>query len=529
MNVLAEDGSAWRAEFVVRARPFSTRWRRARLLTRAASTAWLLLLSIATIIVLTRFTLVDLDEDTPLRWLPLPIWALFLAVSYLLDRPAAPRLARIIDQQLDLDERLGTAVALSYGPLSVGPSARLIQRQRVDALEVLEGRGGDAARDFKPRPAQRRAALLAAAVLAGLLVPIIWLPSPLAAARAERAAVQQASAAQADRLAQVRREAVARPELPDVARDLVDAQLASAEATLRMRPADRAANVGALSQTEEQLRTLLPDNFGQVTAAHNAAGRDLRAALGALIDTPPEGNTDLEKAASAAAAAGEQLVQAGAGRDSSTPLLGLAGTLDRVARTLDSTDPVLAAKLRESAAGLRQGTRPASAVLDDLAAALREAAGAQAATDILADTLSQVQEGKQQIAEAGLTATARGSGPAGLPLGRVKAGAPNAAAPGSGPGTGGGGASPAGGGPGANPPAADAQAGSGSASSGAGSPNGGAGSQLGGNVQGGGGTSSDGGNQAGTGTGTQGGTGAGGSGGADTTGPAAPESVYVPE
>src|SRR5205814_1929144 len=126
MDVLAVDGSAWRAEFAKRAQPFRRRWRRQRLWTRA------------------------------LRSLGLPILAL-------------------------------------AGGLGL---ARL---------------------------------------------PIGLLPSPVAGQRAERAALRAASLAQADRLAALRRELVARPDLTATQRDLLAAQLAAAEASLRNAPTDRAA------------------------------------------------------------------------------------------------------------------------------------------------------------------------------------------------------------------------------------------------------------------------------------------------
>src|SRR5438876_305032 len=81
--------------------------------------------------------------------------------------------------------------------------------------------GADAERAFRPRGRGLRRALRIAGGLA-LVAVVLWLvPGPFAAQRAERAALRAASTAQANRLAALRREVVARPELSAAARDLL--------------------------------------------------------------------------------------------------------------------------------------------------------------------------------------------------------------------------------------------------------------------------------------------------------------------
>ncbi|HMA35426.1 MAG TPA: hypothetical protein VKY74_13225 [Chloroflexia bacterium] len=533
MNILAEDGSAWRSEFVVRARPFSRRWRRARLIGRARASLPLPILGVGILIALFRFTLVDLPGDVLALALPVPLWLLGLALSYGLDRPPLARLAQAIDAQLGLDERLGSAVAFAAAP-AAGPNARLVRRLRVDALDILALQGGDAARSFRPHIPAARAALLIAALLGVALIPLVLVPSPVAEARTERAALRIAAAAQADRLAQVRRQAVARPELPAPTRDAIAAQLSAAEAALRAHPADRPANVAALSQAADTLHTLLPANYTQQTAARNAAARDLESALSAVQDVPPEGNTELERAASAAGAALNSLAQPNLNH---TSQLAVAGAMDRIAQQLGTSDPQLTAALQAAAHGVRQGPASASPALKQLATALQQIAQEQAAADLLAGTLSQVDDSKQQIAEAGLPAVAQGDGTgAPRPLGRLNrapAGVPapaGANAAGAAPGqSNAGGAQPSGGGtdPGSGSSSTGgAGAGSNGApqagSAGANAPPGNA--RLPGNVQGGGGTQNGGAGQAGTGSGRA----AGGQVGTLPAGSGPVESVYVP-
>src|SRR6478672_3244910 len=188
MNALADDGRAWSAEFARRSRPFRVRWRRSRLRGRFLGTLWLPLLIGGALYALLRFTLLDLPDDTPLLWLIAPLWLAGLGLSYLLDRPSPARLARVMDRELGLDERLSSAVAMAGLP-GEGPDARLLRRLRLDALDTLEERGEDP-RAFKPRMRLPRAGLpLAAALLvAGPLLSLV--PSPVAGQRAERSALR---------------------------------------------------------------------------------------------------------------------------------------------------------------------------------------------------------------------------------------------------------------------------------------------------------------------------------------------------
>ncbi|MGI8587048.1 MAG: hypothetical protein ACR2M0_05090 [Chloroflexia bacterium] len=523
MNVLAEDGSAWRAEFKSRARPFSVRWRRARLRARFLSSLWLPALALAALIALLRYTLVELPGDEAFLLLPMPIWLLVLWLSFLFDRPRMERLARAIDTHLSLDERLGTAVALSP-PGEKGPSARLVRRLRLDALDILEQQGGEAARTFHPRAGLSRPPLILAGCLALGIGLMLLLPSATASARAERTALREVSAAQADRLSQIRRETVPRPELPPQARAALDVQLRAAVSALTQHPTDRAANVATLSQAEDNLRGLLPDNASQVSAARKAAARDVQAALSGLLDNPPDGADDFDKAAAASEAVIEQIAQLGAG--GKTSQLGLATSLDRIARNLDTSDPQMAAMLRKAAADLRSvGPNGVGAPLRELAAGMRQKGSEQAGLDLLSNALSQVADSKQAVAEAGLPAQAAGgSNQADSRLGRLgpqgtgaQPGADQGASAAGGNGSNAGGTSAGGQG-----------SGNGSSNAGnAGANNPPGNSQLNGNVQGGGGTLNGSSGGSGTGSGRVSG-GSGNSGGRLVPNKPEDTSVYVP-
>jgi hypothetical protein len=358
-----------------------------------------------------------------------------------------------------------------------------------------------------------------------VLLPLGLVPSPVAGQRDERAAVRAAAAAQADRLNRVRRETVPRPELPAAARDVVDTQLTAAEAALRDHPADRAADVAALSQAEEKIRGLLPDNAAQQTAARKSAARALQALFsnGAELADPSE--TELERAATLATQA-QELLTSNPGT-AGTNQLALAGSLERLATTLDATDPALAAALRNAATALR-ANKNTDAALQQLANTLRETSKSQTATDLLTQALAQVGDSKQAVAQAGLAAVAANDpNSATRPFGRLNTAPARAAdlTPGPASAQGAGGSDGAGAGQdGAARPAdtgTGGQPGAGSSAA-AGRPSN---SALGDTLRGGTGTTNGSAGQGGNGSGRVAGTGNN----PGTAGSGALEQVYVPE
>jgi len=509
MDILAEDGAAWLREFALRARPYRVRWRRQRLVHRLLATLWMPLLGIGLLVAILRFTLVDLPEDPSFLALPVLLWLGGIAVSYLVDRPSLARVARALDDQLELDERLGTALAFAHQPVPLGATGHLVRRQRVNALEILDDQGREALRTFRPAQATARRPLrlaVAAALAVGVLLVV---PSPVAGQRAEQTALRQAGAAQAAAIARVRRELVARPELSADTRALLDAQLAAAQAALEGHPTDRAAAVAALSQADDALRGLLPDNAAQVRAARNTAAQQLESVLASVVNDPAAtlaGNTDLEKAAAAAANALSGQEQGPS--QNRTSQLALASSFDQIAAGLDATDPALAEALRQTADALRQSSAAGLQAMQQLAQTLGQTAQAQAASDLIAGSVAQLDTSKQQVAEAGLPPPAVANASGSPSFGRQ---APNAGAvtpvagpegsPGAGTGAQNSGAQP-GSGPASGGQSAPAQPGSGPPAAGAGSqPGTGGATQLQSNVQGGGGTQASTPGAGGTGTG----------------------------
>jgi hypothetical protein len=414
MSAVTTDPQVWQSVFLDRARPLTRRWRRQRLGARALATLWLPIAAMLGLLVLQRWTLVELPGGTAAILLPAGLWAGALALWWLVDRPAVRRLAHITDAALGLDERLSTAYELGQQPLPAHPSAAaLVQRQRDDALFVLHNRADLMAGTFPLVPGRYLKPLAVAAALSLLIVPAMFLPSAVEPLREQRAALRAAVLAQAEALDGTRREAVARPDLPPALTALLDQELGTATDRLRHDPADRGSAVAALSQAEDRLRKELPDDYQGRTAARLSAAQDVQAALPADFrtdDPARDAVNDLQKAAldaeALADAAAELLGNPGTVND----VFVAAGSLERAATSLSQTDPAAADPLRAAAAALRRNdAEAAQAALKTAAAALRQADASQAATDTLTQVISQLSQSRVAVAQAGLDAATAGT------------------------------------------------------------------------------------------------------------------------
>src|SRR3954465_735250 len=112
MSAVTTDPKVWQSVFLDRARPLTRRWRRQRLGARALGTLWLPVGAMLVLLLLQRWTLVELPGGAAAILLPPVLWALGLGGWWLIDRPSAVRLAHLTDTALGLDERLSTAYEL---------------------------------------------------------------------------------------------------------------------------------------------------------------------------------------------------------------------------------------------------------------------------------------------------------------------------------------------------------------------------------------------------------------------------------
>jgi hypothetical protein len=193
--------------------------------------------------------------------IPLPAWLLGL-LSFSLLRPM-PLLviARRLDHELELRERLGTAYLLEAASVdrSEQPKpqrqfqANLVKLQREDALFKI--------RVIDPRRAlpliwHMRSLLVSACLTLGLALLVI-LPNPMDAIIAQRVAIAQAAEEQAETIDRLREEIAESEELSPELQEELMRRLAELADQLRNNQGDLAEALADLSRLEEALRAQL--------------------------------------------------------------------------------------------------------------------------------------------------------------------------------------------------------------------------------------------------------------------------------
>jgi hypothetical protein len=333
---------------------------------------------------------------------PLAAW-LLIAIDIALLRPLPPvRVARRVDAELGLKERLATALVLEGwrdGP-SFHPSLIMLQRQ--DAFAVAQAI--DPRRAFPLRWLRRP--LLLAGNLAMVAVVLAVLPNPMDAVLAERAAVAQAAEEQAEKIEQLREEIENAEELTPEAREEVLRQLAELAGQLRANPGDREEALADLSKVEEALRQKLDPN----TDARQAA----LAGLAAQLQTLAGGETGEKADLSDATEALEKLTERLAGMDTAERESLARSLAQAAARAAQAGDSSLAQALAAWAQAVQSGESEAAAqAVQATADALTQAQGELADQVALRRVLSELQDRRQIIAQAGQgQAMAQGQGQA---------------------------------------------------------------------------------------------------------------------
>ena len=334
---------------------------------------------------------------------PFAAWATaILAISLLRSLPAG-RVARRVDLELGLKERLSTAVELEATPGHDAAPAfpgSLVTLQQQDALI--------AARGIEPRRALplhwRRRPLALAALLVALIAVAAVLPNPMDDVLAERAAVAQAAEEQAAELEKLAQQVEESEALSPEDREELLRQLAELAEQLRANAGEREEALADLSQLEEALRRRLDPN----AAARQAALDSLSARLQGLAQEAGQ------EAAGSDAEALQALAEALAAMDEAEQQA-LARELAAMAgEAAQSGDATLAQALASLAQAAQSGDPTAAAQAAQAAAqALAQAAGEAAGQAVLSDALARVQASRQAVAQAGQSggqAVAQGEG-----------------------------------------------------------------------------------------------------------------------
>ena len=319
--------------------------------------------------------------------------ALGLMVAWLWPRSLF-RLAGVFDRRFGLAERLTTAVEIGAGRLRA--TQAMAAAQLTDTLDAARRVDLHA---MLPLRASRRA-LLAFGLLAVTLSLSLWLPNPQEEVLLQRAAVREAIEEQIEDLEAVREEVVEAEGLTEAEREMLLQALEEAIAALDEGRATPEEAVAALSEAEQALAELQDPGAASVQeglerAAEGMADSELTRGIAEAL---AEG--DYQRAAQQLAAysgtEGEALTR--------EEELELARELAEAAEALAESDPDLAEQLAQAAEAIERGDiAEAREAIGEAAQQMGEAGERVERQEAVEGTLAELQEGREQIAQAGST------------------------------------------------------------------------------------------------------------------------------
>lgn len=302
--------------------------------------------------------------------------------------------ARVFDRRLGLAERLATAVEIGTGRLRATPV--MAEAQLADALDAA--RCTDA-RALLPLRASRWA-LLALGVLAVALTASLWLPNPQEDVLLQQAAIREAVEEQIEDLEAVKEEIAETEGLTEAEREALLQALEEAISGLEEGEATPEEALAALSEAEQALAELQDPGAAQLQSGleRAAEGMEDSELTKDIAEALAEG--DYEAAAEALAAysteVGEQLTR--------EEELELARELAEAAEELAGIDPDLAEQLAEAAEAIETGDiAEAREAIEAAAEQMGEAGERVEREEAVEGALAELQEGREEIAEAGGT------------------------------------------------------------------------------------------------------------------------------
>jgi hypothetical protein len=342
--------------------------------------------------------------------LPLAAWLLFMLAVFALRPYPYLRVARRADEGLNLYERLSTAWVLGQDqpPAYASYPADWVHSQRQDAIETVASLQPA---EVIPLPFLRRPWMLSGGLLVAILA-LALLPNPMDAIIAQRRAVEQAAAAQAEQVEKLAEQIQENTALSETERQELARQLSVLAEQLRNNSGDLEEALADLSRMQQALQARLDPN----AANRQANLADLARQLQALAGTPydPQ-DSAAETAAEALQQLAEQIEQMTPDQRSAS-----AGELGRMAaQAAQSGDAQLAQALSSLSQAMQANN--ASAAQNSLQQAQQALADAQQIQDAqaaLQQALSNLQNSQQSLAQASQSAQANaqpGSQPAQQP------------------------------------------------------------------------------------------------------------------
>jgi hypothetical protein len=302
--------------------------------------------------------------------------------------------ARIFDRRLDLAERMATAVEVGTGRLRATPV--MAEAQAADALAAAHRTD---VRISLPLRASRRALLVLGVLIVALTVSL-WLPNPQEDVLLQQAAVRAAVEEQIEDLEAVKEEIAEAEGLTEAEREALLQALEEAIAGLEEGQAMPEEAVAALSEAEQALAELQDPGAAQLQSGleRAAEGMEDSELTKDIAEALAEG--DYEAAAEALAAysteEGERLTR--------EEELELARELAEAAERLAEVDPELAEQLAEAAEAIETGDiGEAREAIKAAAEQMGEAGERVEREEAVEGALAELQEGREEIAEAGGT------------------------------------------------------------------------------------------------------------------------------
>ncbi len=363
--------------------PLGLRLRLGDTLLFASATFWIATLAALGVLIAGRLTPIA----NLLMWaaVPLVVW-LLVVLGYVLLRPLSPeRIARRVDASLDLRERLSTALELHDSHADDDLSA-LQQQDASHIAQTLKARQ-------LPLRVHRTALLLALVpLLAG--VALLFVPNPQDAVLAEQEEVSEALEEVVEDIEQLEEEIAEDERLTPEEREDLERQLAELEERLRQNPGDREEALADLSAAEARLQQELdPENDARRAALEQMA-RNLEQMNG---EQNQQTRSDLEEAAERLEQMAEDLESM-----SEEERQELADQLAEQAARLAEADPQTAQDLSEASQSLSEGDlAEAAEQLQEAAGDVQQAQGELADQEATQGALSQLQESRGRIAQAG--------------------------------------------------------------------------------------------------------------------------------
>lgn len=316
-----------------------------------------------------------------------------VAAAWLRPRRLA-QLARAFDRRFGLAERLTTAAEIGAGRLRAQPA--MAAAQLADTL--------DAARRVSPRTSlplrASRKALLAFGALALALTLSLWLPNPQEDVLLQRAAVQVAVEEQIEELEAAREVIAETAGLTEAEREMLLQALEEAIAALEEGQATPEEAVAALSEAEQALAELQDPGAEAVRAGLDQAAEGMADSELTREIAEALASGDYERAAQALAAYGDDEGEVLTREEE----LDLAREMAQAAEALAESDPELAEQLSQAAEAIQRGDiAEAQEAIQQAAQQMGEAGQRVERQQAVERALSELQEGREQIAQAGGT------------------------------------------------------------------------------------------------------------------------------